>query len=74
MQLIRFVNVFGYYATCLVRFTKYYYGAQIEVEGMGTCSTYGRDKKCIQNFGWKTCREENSEELVVDEKIRLNGS
>jgi hypothetical protein len=25
---------------------------------MGTCSTHGGDKKYIQNFGWKTWRED----------------
>jgi hypothetical protein len=23
-------------------------------------STHGRDEKCIQNFGWETCREETT--------------
>jgi len=24
------------------------------------CSTYGRDEKCIQDFGWKIWREETT--------------
>jgi len=39
----------------IVRFTKYYYGDQIEEDETGrACSTYGRDDKCIKNVGRKT--------------------
>jgi len=27
---------------------------------VGQCSTYGRDEKCIQNFGGKTGREDTT--------------
>jgi hypothetical protein len=29
----------------------------------GACTACGRDKKCIQNFGWDTEGRENSEDL-----------
>jgi len=39
----------------LVRFIKYYYGDQVMVEEMaGACNTYGKDEKCIHNYGRKT--------------------
>jgi hypothetical protein len=36
-------------------------------------STHGRDKKCLQNFGQKTWREETTrtEYVSVDAKIKL---
>jgi len=37
----------------------------------GVCSTHVRDKKFMQNFGQKTCREEHSEYPGVDVKIIL---
>jgi hypothetical protein len=44
----------------IVLFTKYYYGNQIKMnERDGTCSMYGRDKKCVQNSSWRTQREES---------------
>jgi hypothetical protein len=34
----------------------------------GICSTHGRDKKCIYNFGWKTWRQDTNqlEDLATD--------
>jgi hypothetical protein len=29
-------------------------------------STYGGDEKCIQNFGWKTFREETTWKLILE--------
>jgi len=37
----------------------------------GACCTHARDKKFIQNYGWKTWREEILEDLGVDWKIIL---
>jgi hypothetical protein len=36
----------------------------------GACSTY-EDGRYIQNFGWKTGREENPEDIGEDENIIL---
>jgi len=36
------------------------------------CSMQGRDKKCIQNFYWKTKGRDHAEDLGIDGKIILN--
>jgi hypothetical protein len=36
-------------------------------------STYGRDEKCLQNFGQKTSREEITRKTGVDWNVILEG-
>jgi hypothetical protein len=39
---------------------KYYYGEQMKKDEMdGTCSTYGKDEKCIRSFSLETSSWEN---------------
>jgi hypothetical protein len=40
----------------------------------GECGTHGRNEKWINNFGRKTWREENSEDLGVDGRIIYRNS
>jgi hypothetical protein len=35
------------------------------------CSAHGRDKKCIQNFGWKTQRRDDFANLDIDGRMTL---
>jgi hypothetical protein len=44
-----------------VIFNKFYYNYKTkEIEMGGSCRMHGRDKKCIQEFGQKASREENT--------------
>jgi hypothetical protein len=42
----------------------------------GACNTYERDEKCMQNFGWKTCREVTTQKTrrKCEDNIRTDGS
>jgi hypothetical protein len=52
---------------CKIRsLTQYYKGGHIKKDEMGmTCSIRGRDEKCIQSFGWKTCMEETTQNALA---------
>jgi hypothetical protein len=51
------------FTTCV--FHQIFLGYQIKEDGMGrSCSTHGRDKKCIIDFGQKTWREETTQKII----------
>jgi hypothetical protein len=43
---------------------------EIEEETVGTaCSTHGEDEECIQNYSWKTSRED----ITSDSQLWVGG-
>jgi len=53
------VKFFHYHS---LKFQHFYALLQVKEDEMGgVCSTHGRDKKCMQDFGQKTRREETNQ-------------